>query len=66
MEQELTALLGRAPSEGERAIAQDQRARVEADIFANPLLALPGDGPLRPSGRCGALAATDPFAEGAA
>ncbi|WP_353471296.1 hypothetical protein PVT71_08135 [Salipiger sp. H15] len=66
MEQELTALLGRAPSEGELAIARDQRKRVEAGIFASPLLALPGDGPLRPSGRCGALAATDPFAEGGA
>lgn len=66
MDQELTALLGRAPSEDERAIAQDQRARVETGIFANRLLAPASDGPLRASGRCGALAATDPFAEGGA
>ncbi|ANT60694.1 MULTISPECIES: hypothetical protein [Roseobacteraceae] len=66
MEQELTALLGRAPSEDELAIARDQRARVETGIFANPLLDPPGNGTLRPMGRCGALAATDPFAEGGA
>ncbi|MGR3480146.1 hypothetical protein [Salipiger marinus] len=53
MDQEIAALLGRAPTEEERAIARDQRARVERGIFANPLLA---------GGPQAALASTDPLA----
>ena len=60
-DKEIEAFLGRPPTEGERAIAADQAARVESGIFRNPLLEPPGQGPLRLRAGNGALAAIDPF-----
>lgn len=61
IEEALVRMLGRAPSESERAIALDQAKRLEAGVYAHPLFPPPALGPLRLV-RAEDLVLEDPFA----
>lgn len=61
MDDALDRMLGRPPTEAERAIAGDQARRLEAGVYAHPLTLPPAYGPLRLVG-ANDLVRHDPFA----